>query len=620
MYHQNLIAAAPRNAGRILLRTPVARLVIGCVIFAITALPVTAETVDPATAAAAMDRFIADHGGTAAIGQPVSPLQPDSEFPGVYHRYYQNFKLDYWPELAGTDYVVQPALLGSQETRVRNFPTITPFQSEDTVHYFPETGHSVRFGFLDFFLATGGLQLLGYPISEELADGDTTIQYFQRGALRFQPGTSPAIRAEPIGRTFYERANSPWQASVRTTLPDSVIAAGGTVNIAVTMTNEGSATWESGGPNPVTLSYRWKGSLPSSRTIDGIDFPLPGLLVPGQSVSLNVSLSAPETGGQYTLIWDPRVGGRWMSELGQVAGEATVVIGDDAPPIRVAIMELGPDNDDEDQATVSATAPFQITTLTGALIASLSAGERVVLDYEETQIRITLPGQEPRIIPEPISIRTEPGFFMIVDEIQPGNLYRGDFEFRYSDALESAWLIDILPVNDYLAGLIEQGEEAPWESLKASVITFRSYALAVQARLKIKNFEPFDIASSTTRTPSYFTRHMFYRGFVRELDGPRLRQAIEATRGQVITYQGEIIEAPFFTQAGGYTIGHKDAGWGAARPWAPGVEDPVSANDRFIGHGVGMPLQSSNKLADLGYAAEQIITFYFMGVDIGYAY
>jgi hypothetical protein len=620
MYHQNLIPTARRNVGRILRHNRFARLLIGCLIFAVTALPVTAESVDPATATAAMDRFIADHGGAAAIGQPVSPLQPDSEFPGVYHRYYENFQLDYWPELAGTDYVVQPALLGSQETRMRNFPTVAPFQSEDTVYYFPETGHSVRFGFLDFFLDTGGLQLLGYPISEELADGDTTIQYFQRGVLRFTPGMSPAIRAKSLGRTFYERVNSPWQASVGSALPDSVIGAGGTVNIAVTMTNEGSAAWEPGGANPVTLSYRWKGSLPSSSTIDGIDFALPGPVVPGQSVSLNVAVPAPEVGGQYTLIWDPRVGGRWMSELGQVSGEATVVIGGDAPSIRVAIMELGPDNDDDEQATVSATAAFQITTLSGAVIASLSAGERVVLDYEETQIRITLPGQEPRIISEPISIRTEPGFFMIVDEIQPGNLYRGEFEFRYSDVLESAWLIDILPVNDYLAGLIEQGEEAPWESLKASVITFRSYALAVQARLKIKNFEPFDIASSTTHTPSYFTRHMFYRGFVRELAGPRLRQAIEATRGQVITYQGEIIEAPFFTQAGGYTISHKDAGWGAARPWAPGVEDPVSADDWFIGHGVGMPLQSSNKLANLGYAAEQIVKFYFIGVDIGYAY
>jgi hypothetical protein len=610
------------NVRTILASLP-ARLLLVATAFALLVAPAAAETtqpVSPATAAAAMDRFVADHGGAAAIGAPLAPIQADPEHPGVYHRFYQNFQLDYWPELAGTDYAVQPALLGMLETRTRNFANIAPFTSEETVQYFPETGHSVRFAFLDFFLATGGLQLLGYPISEEISDAGTTIQYFQRGAVRYRPDASPATGAEPLGRTFYERAGSPWQAALTTTVTAGVTPAGGNVAVSVTLTNQGSATWTPDGPDPVTLGYHWVGSAAGFETVHGNGPPIPGRLAPGASAQMNLSIPAPTAGGQYTLLWDPRIGDRWMSQLGQTSGEATVVIGGDPPMIRVAIMELGPENDDEEQATVSATAPYQITTLNGAVIADLAAGVRVALDYEGTQIRLTLPGQQPRIFAEPIALRTQPGFLMIVDEIQPGNLYRNELEFRYSDVLESAWLINILPINDYIAGLIEQGEEAPWESLKASVIVFRSYALAVQARLLIKNYEPFDIASSTTHTPSYFTRHMFYRGFVRELDGPRLRQAIEETRGQVITYNGAIIEAPFFTQAGGYTISHADAGWGSLRPWAPGVLDPVSEDDWFIGHGVGMPLQSSNKMANLGYGAEQIIRFYYIGVAIGYGY
>ncbi len=600
-----------------------ARLLLATIAFSLLIAPAAAETVatvSPATAQAAMDRFVADHGGTAAIGAPLAPIQADPEHLGVYHRYYQNFQLDYWPELAGTDYVVQPALLGMLETRTRNFANIAPFTSEETVRYFPETGHSVRFGFLDFFLATGGLQLLGYPISEEIDDAGTTIQYFQRGAVRYRPGTFPATGAEPLGRTFYERANSPLQASITTAVPEGVTPAGGSVAVGVTLTNQGSAVWIPDGPDPVRLGYHWIGAAAGFETVHGEGSLIPARLDPGTSVQLNLTIPAPAAGGQYTLLWDPRIGNRWMSELGQTSGEADVIVGGDPPMIRVAIMELGPENDDDEQATVSATAPYQITTLNGAVIADLAAGVRVFLDYEGTQIRLTLPGQQPRIIAEPIALRTQPGFLFIVDEIQPGNLYRNELEFRYSDVLESAWLINILPINDYIAGIIEQGEEAPWESLKASVIVFRSYALAVQARLLIKNYEPFDIASSTTHTPSYFTRHMFYRGFVRELDGPRLRRAIDETRGQVITYNGAIIEVPFFTQAGGYTISHADAGWGALRPWALGVLDPVSKNDWFIGHGVGMPLQSSNKMANLGYGTEQIIRFYYIGVAIGYGY
>jgi peptidoglycan hydrolase-like amidase len=591
-----------------------------CIPLVVNALPVSAETVALSSPEAVMDHFVATHGGASAIGPAVSPLQEDAQVPGVYHRYYENFQLDYWPELAGTDYAVQPSLLGQQETRMRNFPSITPFESQEDVYYFSETGHSLRFGFLDFFLSTGGIQLLGYPISEELQDRGSTIQYFQRGALRYTPGATPAIRAEPLGRIFFERAYSPWQASIETTLPPSPIGTVAATTIGLNITNRGSATWEPTGPNATAITYRWKSKNRSQPTIEGLQVSLPARLGSGSSLGLNIPVVTPATSGQYELLWDIRINGRWMSEIGKVSGQDTLIIGQDAPLIRVAIMELGPDNEEDQQATVSATASFNVSTLSGSIIATLPAGDRISLEHEGPNIRLTIPNKSPQLISEPISIRTEPGFFMIVDEIQPGNLYRGDLEFRYSDILESAWLINILPVNDYLAGLIEQGEEAPWESLTASVITFRSYALAVQARLKIKNYEPFDIASSTTHTPSYFTRHMFYRGFVRELAGPRLRQAIEDTRGQVITFQGEIIEAPFFTQAGGYTISHKEAGWGRDRAWSPGVQDPVSATDWFIGHGVGMPLQSSNKLAKLGHDAKQIIDTYFIGVDIGYAY
>ena len=77
-----------------------ARLLLAAVVLSLLIAPAAAETVatvSPATAQAAMDRFVADHGGTAAIGAPLAPIEADLEHPGVYHRYYQNFQLDYCP-------------------------------------------------------------------------------------------------------------------------------------------------------------------------------------------------------------------------------------------------------------------------------------------------------------------------------------------------------------------------------------------------------------------------------------------------------------------------------------------------------------------------------------------
>ena len=138
--------------------------------------------------------------------------------------------------------------------------------------------------------------------------------------------------------------------------------------------------------------------------------------------------------------------------------------------------------------------------------------------------------------------------------------------------------------------------------------------------MRRKNLEPFDLASSTTHTPTYFTRHQFYVGVRRDYQGDRLRTTIEVTRGQVVTFQGNIIEAVYFSQAHGHTHAWRDT-WGPpGREWSVGVQDPISAGLPQVGHGVGMPLRSANALARTGYDAESILKTYYTGVEIDRVY
>ncbi len=65
------------------------------------------------------------------------------------------------------------------------------------VVYFPETGHTLRGIFLNYWRANGGLAVFGYPITAELqernaADGQTyTVQYFERQRFEYHPQNSP---------------------------------------------------------------------------------------------------------------------------------------------------------------------------------------------------------------------------------------------------------------------------------------------------------------------------------------------------------------------------------------------------------------------------------------------
>jgi hypothetical protein len=82
--------------------------------------------------------------------------------------------------------------------------------------YFPETGHTIRGEFLDFFNAHGALRIFGFPITEEFPLNGRTVQYFQRARMELHPENLPGQRVqlgllgEELGkRTSAQPANGP---------------------------------------------------------------------------------------------------------------------------------------------------------------------------------------------------------------------------------------------------------------------------------------------------------------------------------------------------------------------------------------------------------------------------
>ena len=81
-------------------------------------------------------------------------------------------------------------------------------QSTD-VQYFPETGHSVKGLFLQFYkTAKDPLLYYGYPITEQMVSKDgKAVQYFQRA--RFELTGSQSIQLTPLGSLTY-KPSGPW--------------------------------------------------------------------------------------------------------------------------------------------------------------------------------------------------------------------------------------------------------------------------------------------------------------------------------------------------------------------------------------------------------------------------
>jgi peptidoglycan/xylan/chitin deacetylase (PgdA/CDA1 family) len=57
--------------------------------------------------------------------------------------------------------------------------------------YFPETNHWLANGFLTYWEQFGGLDVFGYPLTDEIREHGTTVQYFERARFEYHPSAIP---------------------------------------------------------------------------------------------------------------------------------------------------------------------------------------------------------------------------------------------------------------------------------------------------------------------------------------------------------------------------------------------------------------------------------------------
>ena len=140
-----------------------------------------------------------------------------------------------------------------------------------------------------------------------------------------------------------------------------------------------------------------------------------------------------------------------------------------------------------------------------------------------------------------------------------GRRYRGTLELRHRGAGLTA--VNIVPVDDYLLSVVPEEMPTDWpaEALKAQSIAARSFALKSRGR---HASEGYDLCTTT--------HCQLYKGIASEKTASTA--AARATRGEVLTYGGQPIEALFHTDSGGMTESSEDV-WGSHVPYLRAVRD-----------------------------------------------
>lgn len=225
-------------------------------------------------------------------------------------------------------------------------------------------------------------------------------------------------------------------------------------------------------------------------------------------------------------------------------------------------------------------------------------GYRVLLKGQKDTILIDV--DDHNVYPQMISYISNSAGVKVIDL---GNrVYRGRIEIgRYQN--NSLTAINIINIEHYLYGVVpsEMISSWPMEALKAQAVCARGYAVlkagyVSQASVK----KPYRINDTT--------ESQVYKGYSAETS--RTNQAVDATKGETVSYKNQIVSTYFFSTSGGRTQNVEDV-WSKAAPYLRSVPD-LYENDPAMKPWVISLTRSqiNNKLLGKGYNIGNILDIF----------
>jgi SpoIID/LytB domain protein len=142
-------------------------------------------------------------------------------------------------------------------------------------------------------------------------------------------------------------------------------------------------------------------------------------------------------------------------------------------------------------------------------------------------------------------------------------VYGGNLRLQ-PNAYGTYTLVNQVPIETYLRGVVpyEIGLAAPPTTIEAQAILARTYVLRNLRRFEVDNYE---LCADT--------QCQVYRGITGAAD--KTDRAITNTRGQVLTYGDELVDALYSSNAGGVTAAFSHVWNGPDRPYLQPVVDSV---------------------------------------------
>ncbi len=194
---------------------------------------------------------------------------------------------------------------------------------------------------------------------------------------------------------------------------------------------------------------------------------------------------------------------------------------------------------DRDSAIISATGQWRVVDPSGGAIAIMDPGETVTIHAGDAQGQLSIrrAGAAAAITVNSsiAAVHEREGEFMVVGSRR----YRGDLLVQRGTA--GVTVVNRVPLESYLLGVValELGFRSPTdrEAVKAQAVAARTYAMRNKGRREALGFDMYPTDADQV-----------YGGVDAEFQ--EIDESVLATTGEVLTYQGQPIQALFHSTCG----------------------------------------------------------------------
>ena len=428
------------------------------------------------------------------------------------------------------------------------------------------------------------------------------VDLVQEGVTWFsQAGAEPAYSAWQI--------TTGYAASYGASTMAASAVSGASVSASVTLTNSGQRAWPIGGPNPVRLSYHVYDSAGRLVVWDGERGLFSQDVAPGATVNATITVRVPTATGGYGIGWDlVQEGVGWFSDFGVVIRKDVVIVapgvtfygkgwghgvgmsqwgaqgwaqgaagakktGEEIIAFYYPGTQLSPASPSLSTIRVQLSAPSDgciartITTIsqqrsaggmrvwneaTGATIATASGSMtwapqqtvRIWIDNDNIlHVMDEWAAKQLVAVSGPIRVTPLDATQPITVDQKGSRAYRGDLRFAVASA-NALSVVNLVGIDDYAKGAVPAemptGFGWEYEAFKAQAYAAKTYAANMAVA---HSAQPFDVADDTS--------DQCYGGASKET--ALTSQAVGATAGRIITYNGQPIRAYYSSSNGGAT-------------------------------------------------------------------